>query len=128
MCVLKAKSSFKNADVTKNGIPLNTPIFVNQSLYSYYKFLWWKCKKLWLNKVIIILGIKRVMAIFYISIYLIITVLLNDANRFCLRMPFSDDSCRTEICRARRSPGVCAMGVFTACDYRTDNRCKFCYC
>ena len=27
---LKAKSSFKNADVTENGIPPNTPIYVNQ--------------------------------------------------------------------------------------------------
>ena len=51
-CVLKAKSSFKNIDVTENGIPPNTPIFVNQNLYSYYKFLWLKCKKPWLNKVI----------------------------------------------------------------------------
>ena len=51
--VLKAKSSFKNADVTKkNGISLNISIFVNQSLCSYYKFLWSKCKKLWLNKVV----------------------------------------------------------------------------
>ena len=32
--VLKAKSNFKNADVTKNGIPPNTPIFANQILYS----------------------------------------------------------------------------------------------
>ena len=51
-CVLKAKSSFKNIDVTENGIPPNTPIFVNQNLYSYCKFLWLKCKKPWLNKVI----------------------------------------------------------------------------
>ena len=49
--VLKVKSSFENADVTENGIPRNTPIFVNQSLCSYYKFLWSKCKRLWLNKV-----------------------------------------------------------------------------
>ena len=44
--VLKVKSSFENADVTENGIPPNTPIFVNQSLCSYYKFLWSKSKKL----------------------------------------------------------------------------------
>ena len=36
--VLKAKSSFKNADITKNEIPLNTPIFVNQSLCGYYSY------------------------------------------------------------------------------------------
>ena len=35
-CVLKAKSSFKNVNVTKNGIPPNTPIFVHQNLCSYY--------------------------------------------------------------------------------------------
>ena len=39
-------------------------------------------------------------------------------------MPLSDDSCRTEFCRARRSSGVCAMGVFTAWYYRTDKRSK----
>ena len=51
--VLKSKLSFKNADVTKkNGISPNISIFVNQSLCSYYKFLWSKCKKLWLNKVV----------------------------------------------------------------------------
>ena len=53
------------------------------------------------------------MTIFYISIYLIITVLLNDAIKFCSKIPLSDDSCRTEICRTCRSTGVCAMGVFT---------------
>ena len=37
--VLKAKSSFKNADVTENRILSNTHIFVNQSLCSYYRFL-----------------------------------------------------------------------------------------
>ena len=50
--VLKAKSSFKNADVTVNGIPPNITVFVNQSICSYCKFLWSKYKKLWLNKVI----------------------------------------------------------------------------
>ena len=50
--ILKAKSSFKNAYVTENGIPPNTPIFLNQSLCSYDKFLWSKCKKIWLNRVI----------------------------------------------------------------------------
>ena len=64
------------------------------------------------------------MTIFYISIYLIIVVLLNDAIRFFSKIPLSDDSCRTEICRERRSTSVCAMGVFTACHYRIDNRSK----
>ena len=35
--VFTAKLSFKNAYVTENGIPPNTPIIVNQSLCSYYK-------------------------------------------------------------------------------------------
>ena len=48
--ILQAKSSFKNASVTENGIPANTPIFV--SLSGYYKFLWSKYRKLWLDKVI----------------------------------------------------------------------------
>ena len=39
-------------------------------------------------------------------------------------MPLSGDSCRTKICRARRSIGVCAMGVFTAWHYGTDKRSK----
>ena len=39
-------------------------------------------------------------------------------------MPLSGDSCRTEICRARRSSGVCAMGVLTAWHYWADNRYK----
>ena len=62
--------------------------------------------------------------IFYISISLIITVLLNDAIRFCSKMSLSGDSCHTETCRARRSTGVRAMGVFTARRYRTDKRSK----
>ena len=49
--VLKAKPSLKNVDLNGTVIPPSTPIFVNQSLCRYYKFLWSKCKKLWLNKV-----------------------------------------------------------------------------
>ena len=63
------------------------------------------------------------MVIFYISIYLIKTTLLN-ALSFCSKMPLSDDSCRTEICRALRSIGVCTMRVFAAWYYRTDKRSK----
>ena len=37
--ILKAKSNFTNANVTENGIPSDIPIFVNQSLCGYYKFL-----------------------------------------------------------------------------------------
>ena len=61
--VLKAKSSLKNADLNGTGIPPGTPIFVNQSLCRYHKFLWSKCKKFWLNKVVEpFLGIKRLVS------------------------------------------------------------------
>ena len=49
--VLEAKSSFKIADFTENGIPRHTATFLIQSLCSYYKFLWSKSKKLWLKEV-----------------------------------------------------------------------------
>ena len=49
--VFKAKPSFK--------IPPGTPMFVNQSLCWYYKFLWSKCKQLWLNKVIEIFWVSK---------------------------------------------------------------------
>ena len=61
---------------------------------------------------------------FYISVYFIITMFLNDAIRFCSKMPLSGHSCCTEICRARRSTGVCAMEVFTAWHYLTGKRYK----
>ena len=64
------------------------------------------------------------MTIFHISIYLIITVLLNDGARFFLKMFFSGDSYRKEISRASRSTGVCAMGVCTAWHYGTAKRTK----
>ena len=64
------------------------------------------------------------MTIFHISIYLIITVLLNDGARFFLKMFFSGDSYRKEISRASRSTVVCAMGVCTAWHYRTAKRTK----
>ena len=50
--VLKAKPGLKNVDLNGTGIPPVTPIFVNQSLCKHYKFLWSKCKKLCLNKVV----------------------------------------------------------------------------
>ena len=60
----------------------------------------------------------------YVSIYLIIIVLLNDAIRFCSKMPLSGDSCRTEICQARRSTCVSVMGVFPVWHHQTGNRAK----
>ena len=64
------------------------------------------------------------MAIFYISIYLIIIILLIDVVRFCLKMSLSGDWCRTEICQAHQLPCVCVMGVFTEWHYQTGNRSK----
>ena len=55
-------------------------------------------------------------------LYLIITVLLNDAIRFCSKRPISGDSYRTEIRQARQSNSVCAVGVFTAWQYWNNNR------
>ena len=57
--VLKFKSNFKNADVTENGIPPNSPTFANQGLFCYYKFLWPKCKKPWLNNVIELFWVSK---------------------------------------------------------------------
>ena len=34
------------------SIGVNNPVFINDSLCSYYKMLWRKCKKLWSNKYI----------------------------------------------------------------------------
>ena len=31
---------------------ISSPLFINDSLCAYYKKLWAKCKKLWLNKYI----------------------------------------------------------------------------
>ena len=38
------------AVLTGTGIPLDSHIFVNQSLRRCYKYLWFKFKKLWLGK------------------------------------------------------------------------------
>ena len=50
--VLKAKTSLKNADLSVTDISPGRPIFVIKSVRRYYKRLWSKCKKLWLNKVV----------------------------------------------------------------------------
>ena len=50
--VLRAKSSLKNVDLNGTWIPPSTLIFVKQSLYRYYTFLWSKCQILWLSKIV----------------------------------------------------------------------------
>ena len=50
--LLNARPSLKNVDLNGTGIPPSTRILVNLSLCIYYKFLWSKCKKLGLNKVV----------------------------------------------------------------------------
>ena len=45
-----AKKKLKALDLSFIGI--NPAVFINDSLCRYYKNLWAKCKKLWLNKFI----------------------------------------------------------------------------
>ena len=44
------KKKLKNIDHKKNGLSSGTKVFINESLYGYYKLLWLKCKKLFLEK------------------------------------------------------------------------------
>ena len=82
--ILKAKSSFKNSDVTENGIPPNTPIFVNQSLCSDFKLLWSKCKKLLFKQSHkIILAIKRFLSVRLIDNLVKIISDIKDIRKFC---------------------------------------------
>ena len=48
--IRRAKKKLKGLDLSSIGI--NSPVFINDSLCRYYKNLWAKCKKLWLNKFI----------------------------------------------------------------------------
>ena len=50
--VLRVKKELKNIDPSKFDFPEGTAIFINESLCSYYKMLWNKCKKLWGKKLI----------------------------------------------------------------------------
>ena len=49
---LQKKKKKKKKGMKFCSIGINTPVFVNDSLCSYYKMLWQKCKKLWSNKYI----------------------------------------------------------------------------
>ena len=44
--VLREKKELKNVDPSELDFPEGTDIFINESLCSYYKMLWNKCKKL----------------------------------------------------------------------------------
>ena len=44
--LLRVKKELKNIDPSEFDFPEGTAIFINESLYSYYKMLWNKCKKL----------------------------------------------------------------------------------
>ena len=48
--IRRAKKKLKGLDLFSIGI--NSAVFINDSLCRYYKNLWAKCKKLWLNKFI----------------------------------------------------------------------------
>ena len=50
--VLREKKELKNVDPSEFDFPEDTAIFMNESLCSYYKMLWNKCKKLWEKKLI----------------------------------------------------------------------------
>ena len=48
--IQRTKEKLKGLDLSPIGI--NSTVFINDSLCRYYKNLWAKCKKLWLNKFI----------------------------------------------------------------------------
>ena len=49
---MQVKKELKNIDPSEFDFPEGTAIFINESLCSYYKMLWDKCKKLWEKKLI----------------------------------------------------------------------------
>ena len=48
--IWKNKNKLKGMNLCSVGI--NNPVFINHNLCSYYKMLWWRCKKLWYSKYI----------------------------------------------------------------------------
>ena len=48
--IRKNKNKLKGMNLCLTSI--NNPVFINDSLCSYYKMLWRKCKNLWCNKYI----------------------------------------------------------------------------
>ena len=50
--VLRKKKKVKNIDSSKFDFKAGVMLYINESLCPYYRGLWGKCKKLWLDKVI----------------------------------------------------------------------------
>ena len=50
--VLRKKKKLKNIDGSKFDFNAGVKLYINESLCPYYRGLWGKCKKLWLDKVI----------------------------------------------------------------------------
>ena len=50
--VLRKNKKLKNIDGSKFDFNAGVKLYINESLCPYYRGLWGKCKKLWLNKVI----------------------------------------------------------------------------
>ena len=48
--IQKNKNKLKGMNLC--SVDINNPVFINDSLCSYYKILWQKCKKLWSSKYI----------------------------------------------------------------------------
>ena len=51
--ILRGKKKLKTTDRSQKGFPPNTTVFINESLCSYYRFLWSECKKLWSKKLVV---------------------------------------------------------------------------
>ena len=50
--ILQRKKKLKSVDITKVGLPKGTLVFINQSLCSFYFYLWSLCKSLHSKKLI----------------------------------------------------------------------------
>ena len=50
--MLQRKKKLKPVDITNVGLPQGSLVFINQSLRSYYKYLWSLCKRLHSKKLI----------------------------------------------------------------------------
>ena len=50
--ILQSNKKLKSVDITRVGLPQGSLVFINQSLCSYYKYLWSLCKRLHSKKLI----------------------------------------------------------------------------
>ena len=50
--IFTVKKNLKHLDPNTLNFPENTKIYINESLCNEYRSLWFKCKKLWMNKLI----------------------------------------------------------------------------